>query len=194
MGVGMWDLLAKSLGPAPRKLGPTAEELARTKADKIMGNEDFQMIAGAATQSFQAMISGSMSVAQATKAMFGQIIAGYSAKLFAIAIEQGVMAAATFGTPAMGKHLAAAAAALAGAGALAALARKMGGPNYQGGGAGSVGRGMSGGGGGGRTESKTFIIGDGFGDDSPRRRASKIRRMLDDDDKRGGGSSGGWWN
>jgi len=170
----------------PLKGGPT-------DAEKILGNEHFQLISGAMTSSFQAMVSGSMGVQQAMKAMFGQVIAGYSAKLFAVGLEQSVMAAVSFGTPAMGKHAAAAAMAFGGAAVLGALAGKLGAQAPQGGGKGGAGgyggfgRGVQAGTGGGST---TIIIGDSFESESPRKRAADLRRRLERSERDGRGGGG----
>ncbi len=165
------------------------------RADKILGSEHFQTISGAMLSAQQAVIAGNMSMAQASKAMFGQIIAGYSGELWAVAMKESVLAvvhAAAQDYPGAARHAGAAVLAGAGAAALGVVANKLGGKPPQGGGKGAQGyggfRAGAAGAGAGGPQSRTYFINeDGWSGDSWRRRAAKTRKLLDTEDRSGTG-------
>jgi len=151
--------------------------------------EGFKILQGAAQSAFDTWVSGSLSATQAIKAFFTQSISGIASSMFARAIEHGAMAIGqlAFGNvAAAATHGKAAAMNAAGAVAVGALARALGG------GGGGGGAGVSGGGGGGApyvaggggyggggsNAPINVFVGDYFAEDNQRRRHGKVARAV----------------
>ncbi len=168
------------------QLMPGMDEHLRGVIDKqrgiaIQSNEGFQMLQQGATAAFQAVITGSGSMAQAFRKAVGSMMAAKATQMFGEAITQGVWALASLAASdpkSAAMHGKAAASAIAGAAALGAMARALG---YSGASpGGSVRAGVGGGRGiaGASTSRTVIIMGDDFGTDSRRRRQARLRAAL----------------
>ena len=189
LDVGDVSGLLPEFGPPPE--APFAEDFAQKFIENNrLAAESFAIFASAANQAFLAVITGSMSMADAFEGAIKQMIIAGAQQLFAESIKMGVFALVdlAFGNVKGAKDKAfSAAKAAAGAVALGLIASQMAGdeslPPRPGGAAGPLSSGAATGlapPGGGRGEgtSRTFIIGGDFEFDSARQRRARLHRMM----------------
>jgi hypothetical protein len=154
-----------------------------TEAAGTVASEGFVIFQQAATASFNAVVSGSKSMATAFREAAGAMIAARASNLFAEGIYHSAMAVGSlfFSSITGAAHVRAALAAFSGAAALAGLARALGyggatgAPGAQAGAGAGAARGI---GGAPATSSRTIIIGGDFETDSRRRRQARMRAVL----------------
>lgn len=168
--VGTQSMLSKAFGPI-------SEFDAYAKA--------FSTLTGSLEAGFSAWIDGSMSAGAAIKKFFADSIKAMASEMFAKAIQHGAYA---LGSLAFGDMKGAAthglAAAKFGAGAVAigALAKTMGGGSAGAGASGGGAPNVTGGGGSSRPVTSSapinVYVGDVFADDNPRARAGRVQRAV----------------